>query len=65
MPYTLPTLTQALDKFVDEKLDICKAMRDVEMDQMTLNKVRRQFVQVTCVHKYTHRVCADCSLLGS
>ncbi|KAF5842388.1 CTLH/CRA C-terminal to lish motif domain-containing protein [Dunaliella salina] len=32
-------LNKALDRFVDDKLDICKAMRDIDMDQATLNKV--------------------------
>lgn len=31
---------QALDRFVDDKLDICKAVRDVDMDQGILNQVR-------------------------
>lgn len=30
---------QALEKFVDDKLDLCKGMRDADMDQGILNRV--------------------------
>lgn len=55
---------QALEKFVDDKLDLCKGMRDADMDQGILNRVSVRMC--TCTSSSSNlsevRVCV-CALM--